>query len=124
MAFVDMDMNPTYNKSLAFAIRIVRLCSYLQDEKHEHILSKQLLRAGTSIGANYSEAIGAESNDDFVHKCSISLKEANETKYWLTLLHETDMLSEKEYKSMHTDCQELRAILASIIRSCRCKDGI
>ena len=121
MAFADIEHNPTYNRLLDFAVRIVNLCNYLQDEKHEFTMSKQLLRCGTSIGANYSEAVGAESNDDFIHKCSISLKESNEAKYWLTLLNRVGILSEKEYKSIIKDCQEIRAILASIIQKCRQK---
>lgn len=121
MAFTDIEQNPTYNKSLDFAVRIVRLCNYLQDEKHEYLMSKQLLRCGTSIGANYSEAVGAESNEDFIHKCSISFKESNETKYWLTLLYKTEYLTEMEYKSVISDCQEIRAILAAIIQKCKQK---
>ncbi len=121
MASAEMDLNLTYNRSLDFAVRIVRLCNYLQEEKRECTMSKQLLRCGTSIGANYSEAIGAESNDDFIHKCSISLKESNETKYWLTLLHRTGFLTDTEYDSIILDCQEIRAILAAIIKRCKQK---
>ncbi|MBR6201852.1 MAG: four helix bundle protein [Bacteroidaceae bacterium] len=121
MAFTDIEQNPTYNKSLDFAVRIVRLCNYLQDDKHEYLMSKQLLRCGTSIGANYSEAVGAESNEDFIHKCSISLKESNETKYWLTLLYKTGYLTDMEYNSVIGDCQEIRAILAAIIQKCKQK---
>ena len=121
MTFTDIEQNPTYNKSLDFAVRIVRLCNYLQDDKHEYLMSKQLLRCGTSIGANYSEAVGAESNDDFIHKCSISLKESNETKYWLTLLYKTGLLTDKEYNSVIGECQEIRAILAAIIQKCKQK---
>lgn len=121
MAFADLELNPTYNRSLDFAVRIVRLYNYLQDEKHEYTMSKQLLRCGTSIGANYSEAVSAESNDDFIHKCSISLKESNETKYWLTLLHRTGFLTDLEYDSIILDCQEIRAIFAAIIQKCKQK---
>lgn len=121
MSYCDLDNNPTYNKTLEFSIRIVCLCEYLQKEKQEYIISKQLLRCGTSIGANYSEALGAESNDDFIHKCAIAQKESNEAKYWLTLLHRTGRLSDEEYKSIASDCQELRAILAAIINKCKQK---
>ena len=119
MAFSDIENNLTYNKALDFAVRIVQLCKYIQEEKHEFIMSKQLLRSGTSIGANYSEAFGAESTDDFIHKCSIAQKESNETKYWLTLMHRTEILNDYEYSSIVSDCQELRAILASIIQKCK-----
>ena len=119
MAFSDIENNLTYNKALGFAVRIVQLCKYIQEEKHEYIMSKQLLRSGTSIGANYSEAFGAESTDDFIHKCSIALKESNETKYWLTLMYRTEILNDNEYSSIVSDCQELRAILASIIQKCK-----
>lgn len=121
MAFGDLDSNPTYNKASDFAVRIVNLYDYLQETKHEYVMSKQLLRCGTSIGVNYSEAFGAESNEDFIHKCSIAQKESNETKFWLTLLHRTDLLSDAEFQSINKDCQELRAILASIIRKCKHK---
>ncbi|MCR4835609.1 MAG: four helix bundle protein [Bacteroidaceae bacterium] len=114
-----MENNLTYNKALDFAVRIVQLSKYIQEVKHEYIMSKQLLRSGTSIGANYSEAFGAESTDDFIHKCCIAQKESNETKYWLTLMHRTEILTDKEYSSIISDCQELRAILASIIQKCR-----
>ena len=119
MAFGDMESNPTYNKALDFAVRIVNLYDYLQETKHEHVMSKQLLRSGTSIGANYAEAFGAESNDDFIHKCSVAQKESNETKYWLTLMYRTEILNDNEYSSIVSDCQELRAILASIIQKCK-----
>ena len=121
MAFGDMESNPTYNKVLDFAVRIVNLFDYLQENKHEFVMSKQLLRSGTSIGANYAEAFGAESNDDFIHKCSIAQKESDETKFWLTLLHRTNRLSDYEFQSINADCQELRAILATIIKKCKNK---
>ena len=86
-----MKENPIKDKSIAFAIRIVNLYKYLV-EKDEYVLSKQILRSGTSIGANIAEAIRAESNNDFIHKLSISRKEAQETIYWLELLHQTDYI--------------------------------
>ena len=113
----DMEDNPLIAKSLDFSIRIVNLYKCLRDERHETVMSKQILRSGTSIGANASEAIAAESVDDFVHKLTISLKEANETKYWILLLHRTQFIKEEEFKSVIKDCQELRKMIGSIISS-------
>ena len=110
-----MNKNLTYEKALAFAVRIVNLYKFLIAEKKEFVISKQLLRSGTSIGANISEAISAESLADFIHKLTISLKEANETTYWLTLLKRTEYLSDSQFQSIQTDCIEIRKILASII---------
>lgn len=104
-----------YNKSIEFAIRIINLSKYLVAEKKEFVMSKQLLRSGTSIGANVSESLSAESDSDFIHKLSISQKEANETAYWLLLLYKTDYLNQKEYQSMNNDCEELCKIITSII---------
>lgn len=104
-------------KAFVFAVRIVKLCRHLQNVKHEYVLSKQLLRSGTSIGANISEAQQGQSRADFVSKMSIALKEAAETKYWLRLLQATDYLTEKEYLSMSGDCVELEKMLTSIVKS-------
>ena len=101
-------------KSFDFAVRIVKLFQYLNEEKREFILSKQLLRCGTSIGANVSEAERAQSDADFYSKMSIALKEAKETEYWLRLLYKTDYLTEKEYSSIYSDINELIALLVSI----------
>ena len=113
----DMEENPLIAKALDFSVRIVNLYKCLRDERHETVMSKQILRSGTSVGANASEAIAAESTDDFVHKLTISLKEANETKYWILLLHRTQFIKEEEFKSIMTDCQELRKMIGSIISS-------
>ena len=113
----DMEENPLIAKTLDFSVRIVNLYKCLRDERHETVMSKQILRSGTSVGANASEAIAAESTDDFVHKLTISLKEANETKYWILLLHRTQFIKEEEFKSIMTDCQELRKLIGSIISS-------
>ena len=113
----DMEENPLIAKVLDFSIRIVNLYKCLRDERHETVMSKQILRSGTSIGANASEAIAAESVDDFVHKLTISLKEANETKYWILLLHRTQFIKEEEFKSVIKDCQELLKMIGSIISS-------
>ena len=110
-----MKENPTYQKTMAFAIRIVNLYKYLVEVKSERIMSKQLLRSGTSIGANFCESLSAESDLDFIHKLAISQKEANETLFWLELLSKTDYLTEKQYESLEADCIELRKIITSII---------
>ena len=107
------------SKSFDFALRIVKLCTYLQTEKKEYVLSKQLLRSGTSIGANIVEAQQAQSRPDFISKMSISLKEAAETNYWLRLLHTSNFLTEKEYDSIYPDCKELEKLLTSIVKSSR-----
>jgi four helix bundle protein len=104
-------------KSFKFSIRIVNLYKFLTESKREFVLSKQLLRSGTSIGANIRESEHAESKADFIHKLSIALKEANETEYWLELLWETSFLSKSEYESLHADIKELLKLLISIIKS-------
>ncbi len=104
-------------KSFNFAVRIVNLYKYLTDKKNEYVLSKQLLRSGTSIGANVAEAEQAQSKPDFVSKMNIALKETSETKYWIKLLKVTDFLSEQEGNSLVDDCVELEKLLVSIIKS-------
>ena len=104
-------------KSKAFAIRIIRLYRYLIETKKEYVLSKQLLRSGTSIGANICEALCGVSKKDFLSKMHISFKECVETQYWLDLLVETDYLSKNEYDSISSDCEELRKLLSSITKS-------
>lgn len=102
-------------KSFAFAIRIVNLYRYLIAEKKEYVLSRQLLRSGTSIGANIEEAIGGQSNRDFISKVSISYKEARETIYWIKLLQATAYLSDQEASGLLNDAEELCKILAKIL---------
>ena len=109
-----MKENIVQQKGFAFAIRIVELYKYLQSEKKEFVLSKQVLRSGTSIGANIEESIGGASEKDFLHKLTISYKEARETIYWLKLLHATQYISEKEFNSLHNDAEEICKILAKI----------
>lgn len=109
--------NTVKNKSFLFAVRIVNLCKYLRTNKREHILSKQLLRAGTSIGANVAESQHAQSRPDFTSKLNIALKEATETDYWLRLLHETAYLSEREFSSIIADCREVESLLAAIVKT-------
>lgn len=107
----------TLRKSKAFAIRIVNLYKYLCEEKREYVISKQLLRSGTSIGANLAEAICGISKKDFTSKIYISLKECAETKYWLDLLCETDYLSKSEYESIECDCTELIKLLTATAKT-------
>ncbi len=103
------------DKSRAFAIRIVNLCKHLRNEKREYVMAKQVLRAGTSIGANISESVYAQSNADFISKLHIALKEASETEFWIDLLANTDYLKETEKTSLQSDCTELiRMLIASI----------
>jgi four helix bundle protein len=109
-------------KSYAFALRIIKAYKFLSEDQREFVLSKQLLRSGTGLGALIREAEHAESKADFIHKLSISLKEANETEYWLMLLHDSGFLDEKSFKSIVSDCQELIKMLISIIKSS--KDNI
>ena len=106
-------------KSFRFAVRIVNLCKFLQNEKKEYILYKQLFRCGTSIGANVAEAQQAQSRADFVSKLNIALKEAYETDYWLRLLHETNYLTESAFQSVISDCRELEKLLISIIKTAK-----
>lgn len=112
-----MRPNILKNKSFAFDVRIVNMCKSLSDNKKEFILSKQVLRSGTAIGALYREAEHAESKQDFIHKLSIAQKEWNETIYWLDLLKTTNYIEDTEYKSLRNDFDELMALLVSIIKS-------
>ena len=109
--------NIIVEKSKRFAVRIVNLYKYLINDKKEFILSKQLIRSGTSIGANVHEAIRGISKADFKSKMNIALKEASETEYWLEILYETGYLSKKEYESIIDDCVEINKIPISIVRS-------
>lgn len=109
----------SYVKAYNFAIRIVKAYQFLQTDKKEFVLSKQLLRAGTSIGANLAEANGAISDNDFSAKVSIAYKESLETKYWLSLLKDTNFIDEKMFLSMFADADEIAKILFSIIKTTR-----
>ena len=106
------------SKSMAFARRIVRLYQYLTHEKHEYVMSQQILHSGTSIGAYIAEAIYGSSRKDFVAKLYIAEKEASETLYWLELLNSCDYIPARPFQSMHQDCRELLAMLAASIKSC------
>ncbi|MCQ2462166.1 MAG: four helix bundle protein [Clostridia bacterium] len=104
-------------KSKEFALRIIKLYKYLCDEKHEYVISKQLLRSGTSIGANVREAKRGQSKPDFYSKMNIALKEADESAYWLELLHESGYIDDKEYNGIYPDCEQLIKILVAILKT-------
>ena len=106
-------------KSYLFAIRIVKLAQYLQNEKKEFILSKQIMRSGTSIGALIREGEYGQSKADFIHKMSIALKEANETDYWLSILRDTNYIDEQLYESNVTYCKEILAMLVSTVKTAK-----
>lgn len=108
--------NALKDKSFLFAVRIVKCCKYLRSSKKEAVLSKQLLRSGTSIGANIREAEQAQSKADFIHKLSVSLKETNETLYWLELLVHSGYLATNQFESIHKDCIEIIKLLTAIIK--------
>ncbi|MEK7485783.1 MAG: four helix bundle protein [Planctomycetota bacterium] len=112
-----MRKNVVKDKSFAFALRMVKLYRFLCEQKKEFVLSKQLLRSGTAIGALVREAEHAESKADFVHKMAIALKEANESNYWIDLLFQSEYIDKKSYISINTDIDELLKLLTSIIKS-------
>lgn len=109
--------NVVRDKSFRFALRVVKMARFLQEEKREFVLSKQVLRSGTAIGALVREAEHAQSRADFINKMSIALKEANETDYWIELLHQSDYLTQESYDSIHPDIQELIKLLVSIVKT-------
>ena len=113
--------NVMEESSIKFALRIIKLYKYLIEEKNEYVMSKQVYRSGTSIGANIAESKTAQSDADFVSKLSIALKEANETKYWLVLLHESETISDEEYNSIEND---INTIIGSLIIIIKKKKGI
>ena len=116
--------NILQNKSFEFAIRIVKLYKFLYEEKKEFVLSKQILKSGTSIGANIEEGIGGQSDKDFLSKLNISYKESRETIYWLKLLLATDYLNKEQADSILQDAEELYKILAKIILTMKQKLNI
>ncbi len=111
------DENLIQSKTKAFAIRIIKLYKFLTETQNEYVMSKQLLRAGTSIGANTRESINAQSKLDFINKLNIALKETNETQYWLELLCETNFLTNDQFQSIYNDSKEIAALLVSIIKT-------
>lgn len=112
-----MKYNVVEEKNYAFAVRIVNLCKYVHKEHKEFVMTRQLLRSGTSIGANIAEAQRAQSRADFVSKMSIAHKETYETKYWIRLLHETNFLDDRQTKSILSDCIELEKLVTAILNS-------
>ncbi len=112
-----MKENIIKEKSFSFAVRIVKLSRFLNEQKKEYVLSKQLLRSGTAIGALVREAEQAESKADFIHKMSIALKEANETDYWIELLFHSKIISQLEFEAIKPDIIELIKLLISIIKT-------
>lgn len=111
--------NPLLDKSLLFAARIVKLHKYLAKEKKEHIISKQIIRSATSIGANANEAVYGQSKADFIAKLQISLKETSETEYWIRLLVLSEYITEKEGESLLKDCLEIKKILISTLNTAK-----
>ena len=111
-----MKENVIMRKSLAFSVRIVNLQKYLTEQKKEYVISRQIYKSGTSIGANIAEAQRAQSTADFVSKMKIALKEANETQYWLQLLRETEYITDNAFKSIHGDLVEILRILTAICK--------
>lgn len=116
---METKKNAIRNKSFDFAVRIVNLFKYLQENKKEFVMSKQLLRSGTSIGANVREAERGESKADFIHKMAIAQKECNETEYWLGLLYATQFLSKSEFESMQSNLVEIGKMITSSIKTAK-----
>ena len=112
-----MKENTVKDKSFAFAVRVVKLAKYLQGRQKEFVLSKQVLRSGTAVGALVREAEHAESRADFIHKMSIALKEANETLYWLELLRRGEYIGDQNFESVRSDSEELIKLLVAIVKS-------
>jgi len=121
MKGIEMKNNAILDKTMDFSIRIVNLYKYLKNQKKETVMSKQLLRSGTSIRANVREAHNGQSDKDFLAKIYIAYKETSETEYWLTLLHKTDFLTEKQAKDIINDCEEIGKILTTIIKTMKKK---
>ena len=115
--------NIVMKKSYSFALRIIKLYKHLITEQKEFVLSKQVLRSGTAIGALVKEAEHAQSKADFINKMNIALKEANETEYWLMLLKDSDYLDEKSFSSIHLDSSEMIKLLASIVKTSKQNNG-
>lgn len=118
---INKGENVLKNKSYAFALQVVKLCRKLQEDKKEYVLSKQLLRSGTAIGALTEEANQAESKADFIHKLSIANKEANETQYWIKLLIDTEIINPIEGKELLVNCNELIRIVTASIKTSKTK---
>jgi len=119
-----MKENIILEKCLDFSVRIYKLTKYLQDEKQEFILGTQILKSGTSVGANVAESNRAESASDFVHKLGISSKEGEETIYWLRLLHRVELITDAQYESMKQDADELMKLITSSIKTTKKRAGL
>ena len=117
-----MARSVVFELSKKFALRIIRLYVYLKDERKEYVMSKQIYRCGTSIGANIAESRFAQSDADYICKLSIALKEASETMYWLDLLHESDFISLKQYESLLNDVKTITGTLVNIINKIKTND--
>jgi four helix bundle protein len=115
----EKSKSPLRDKSFAFAIKVVKLCQSLRSGDKEYILSRQILRSGTAIGALIRESEFAASKADFINKLTVSLKEANETEYWLMLLYDTEYLSIDDFESLRQECRELIAMLVSSIKTAK-----
>ena len=109
--------NVIRDKSKAFAVRILKFSRYLNDEKKENVLAKQILRSGTSIGANVRESARAQSEADFYSKLNIALKEADETSYWLEIIYEANIIDQKQFSSLYDECEEIISILTAITKN-------
>ncbi len=116
-----MGKSIVYELSKKFALRIIKLYAYLHDERKEHVISKQIYRCGTSIEANLAEGQFAQSDADYINKLSIALKEAAETTYWLELLHESEMISTKQYESLQNDVKTITGTLVNIVNKMKMK---
>ena len=119
----QLNKGPLWEKSFVFALRIIKMAKYLQNEKREFVLSKQILRSGTAIGALVREAEHAQSKADFINKMSIALKEANETDYWIELLHQSGEITPESYQSIKPDILELLKLLVSIVKTSKDRVG-
>ena len=119
-----MGRSVVYELSKNFALRIIKLYIYLKEEKKEYVMSKQIYRCGTSIGANIAESQFAQSDADYINKLSIALKEAAETIYWLELLYETDLISPKQYESMLNDAKTITGTLVNIVNKIKNKNNV
>ncbi len=116
-----MNNSVTHIKTKAFAVRIIKFYKYLTQDKKEFVLAKQILRSGTSIGANVRESYSAQSNADFIHKLQIALKEADETAYWLELFVESEIITEDMFNSLSSDLKEISSLLAASIKTLKQK---
>ena len=123
MGMMKRERSLLLDKSEAFSGRILKMYKYLSSDKNELMISKQILRSGTSIGANISESRNAQSNADFINKLNIALKEADETLYWIKILHNGEYINEKEYESIYNDADELVKLLVSSIKTLKQKNG-